>query len=560
MGAHMGIRSGVRAGLWWVPILAVLVVSPFFFRGTSNGHDLTFHVNSWIEVARQWKAGILYPHWAAFANYGAGEPRFIFYPPISWTCGALLGLILPWQAVPGTFSALICVGAGTSMFLFAREWLDDRTAVLAALIYAVNPYLLVVIYERGAFAEMIAAIWLPGILLFALRQRGGFAKNVLLLGLHIAAVWLTNLPAAVISSYLLAGVVLARAIQQRRWEPVLRAAAAMLLGLGLASFYLVPAIYEQRWVQIGQAVSSGASPKDNFLFARTSDAEHDAVLLRTSIFATIEFIALIILGVLGRSLKERARDLYNLLLGIAIATLVLLLPISGLIWRYAPKLMFVQFPWRWLLVLNVVLAFFAGVAFARKQARYAHAIVLPLVIFVCYWQFHQKIYDEDRPVALAEQIANGEGYEGTDEYTPLHADNSNLQPLMPRVAIEVTTDEEENQKPAPGTLAHSSFQEWTAEHQRLTIDAKVPTQDTLRLLDYPAWSVKLNGQPFARTPKDDDGRIVLALPAGHHDVDVAYERTPDHTAGVLLSMFSTLAALALWWLGRRGSDQSVATT
>ncbi|HEX8925804.1 MAG TPA: hypothetical protein VF786_08435, partial [Terriglobales bacterium] len=272
---------------------------------------------------------------------------------------------------------------------------------------------------------------------------------------------------------------------------------------------------------------------------------------RTSIFATIEFVGLIICAGLARRLRDRARDLYHLLLGVAIATLVLLLPISGFIWRFAPKLMFVQFPWRWLLVLNVVLTFLAGVSFARMKAtRYALVLVLPVIIFVCYWQFHQKIYDEDRPVALAEQIANGEGYEGTDEYTPLHADNSNLQPLMPRVAIEVVTDEDEDKKPAPATLAHSSSQQWAAEHKRLTIDSKVATRDTLRLLDYPAWSVQVDGQPFARTPRDDDGRMMLDLPAGHHDIEIKYVRTPDHWAGGLLTLFSIVAAFALWWLGR----------
>ena len=548
----MGIRSGLRAGLWWAPILALLVICPFFFRGTSNGHDLTFHVNSWIEVARQWKAGILYPQWAMFANYGAGEPRFVFYPPISWTYGALLGLLLPWRTVPGTFAATICIAAAISMYLFAREWVDDKTAVLGALIYAVNPYLLVVIYERGAFAEMFASIWLPGILLFALRERGGFARNTLLLGLHVAAVWLTNLPAAVISSYLLAGVVVARAIQLRRFEPLLRAAAAMLLGLGLASFYLVPAIYEQRWVQIGQAVSSGASPKDNFLFARTGDAEHDAVLFRTSVFATIEFVAFVIVAWFARPAMQRARGIYNVVLGMAIATLVLLLPISTFVWGYAPKLMFVQFPWRWLLVLNVALALLAGVSFARTRvARRALMVVLPLVIFTCYWQFQQKIYDEDRPAALAEQVANGEGYEGTDEYTPLHADNTNLQPAMPRVAIEVRTEEDEDKKPAPQTLAHSTFQQWDAEHKKLTIESRVSTRDTLRLFDYPAWSVRVDGQPFPHIPREDDGRMMLDLSAGRHSIDIQYTRPPVHRWGQWLSLASFAAALGLRILGRR---------
>src|SRR4051812_46291260 len=155
----MRLRSGIRAGLWWVPAAALLAVSPFLWRGTSNGHDLPFHVNSWIQVGQQWKAGILYPHWASGANFGNGEPRFVFYPPLSWTFGALLGLLLPWQVVPGTFAALVCIAAGISMYLFASEWLDDSTSVLAATLYAVNPYLLIVIYERGAFAEMVAAIW-----------------------------------------------------------------------------------------------------------------------------------------------------------------------------------------------------------------------------------------------------------------------------------------------------------------------------------------------------------------------------------------------------------------
>jgi hypothetical protein len=545
----MGFRAGIREGLWWLPIVTILVVSPFLFRGTSNGHDLTFHVDSWVEVVRQWKAGIVYPHWAVFANYGNGEPRFVFYPPVSWTVGALLGLILPWQAVPGTFAALVCMAAGCSMFLFAREWLDDRTAVLAAILYAVNPYQLVVIYERGAFAEMIASIWIPGILLFALRERGGFPRNALLLALHVAAVWLTNLPAAVIASYLLAFVVAIRAVQLRRWEPLFRAATAMALGLTLAAFYLVPAIYEQRWVQIGQAVSSGASPKDNFLFAHTGDAEHDAVLLRTSIFAVIEFALSCALVGFAKELRQKSRAVYNTLLGIVMLSVFLMLPLSAIVWRFAPKLMFVQFPWRWLLVVNVALAVFAAGTFARSRvSRWALIVLVPLVITVCYWKFQQKIYDEDRPVALAEAIANGEGYEGTDEYTPLQADNSNLQAYMPRIAIQLATMEEQDRSVSPDPLAHSEFQRWDAEHKRFTIESRFPTRDTLRLLDYPAWSVKVDGRPFPRSVEESDGRMVLLLPEGHHAVAIDYERTPDRRWGMIVSLLALCACVGLWFV------------
>ena len=552
MSAHMQIRSAIRQGLWGIPVAAVLAVLPFLWRGTSNGHDLTFHVNSWIDVAHQWRSGILYPHWAAFANYGSGEPRFAFYPPISWAAGALIGSVLPWQAVPGTLSVLVMIAAGVSMYLFAREWLEESTAIVAAILYAVNPYLLVVIYERGAFAEMIAAVWLPGMLLFALRERGGFARNSLLLGVHVALIWLTNLPAAVIASYLLAVVVLVRAAQTRSFEPLLRAALAMTVGLMLAGFYLVPAVYEQRWVQIGQAVSSGASPRENFLFARTADAEHDAVLLRTSIFAMVESLAALLLVALAEPLRRRAKMLYDVLLGLLVLAVFLMTPLSILFWKYAPKLMYVQFPWRWLLVFNLALVVFAAVALTRKRVfKLSIVVLVPLVIALCYWKFQQPIYPEDRPIALAEAIDSGTGYEGTDEYTPTQADNSKLEPNAPRIAIQIQTQTEEQRKAAPGTLVQSSFQQWEPEKKRLTIDSQVATRDTLRLLDYPAWKVQVDGKAYQPETDEDTGRMLLELPAGHHEVAIDYARTPDRRWGMAISALGLIVTLVLWSLRER---------
>ena len=90
----------------WSLILAAagIAVLPLAWRGTSCGHDFDFHLESWMEVLRQWRQGVVYPHWAASANYGAGEPRFVFYPPLSWMLGALLSLVMPWIRVPLVFT------------------------------------------------------------------------------------------------------------------------------------------------------------------------------------------------------------------------------------------------------------------------------------------------------------------------------------------------------------------------------------------------------------------------------------------------------------------------
>src|SRR5437879_13623291 len=82
---------------------ALLVVSPFFRLGTASGHDIAFHASSWLDVAGQWKEGIVYPRWCEGANNGSGERRFLFYHPLWWMLGAAPGLLAQWKAVTGSF-------------------------------------------------------------------------------------------------------------------------------------------------------------------------------------------------------------------------------------------------------------------------------------------------------------------------------------------------------------------------------------------------------------------------------------------------------------------------
>ena len=226
-----------------VILLAALVAtSPQIFRGNTCGHDFDFHLVSWIDCLHSWRQGILYPHWAPSANFGAGEPRFIFYPPLTWMLGAALGLVLRWKLVPLALTFLLLAATGLAARALARQALPDGPATLAGCAALFSGYTLFTAYERTAFGELAGGFWIPLLLLLILRDRNpsasairrAFDGSAAPLALVVAGAWLSNAPLGVMACYLLAAFALALALLWHSWAPVLRASFAVALGLGLS--------------------------------------------------------------------------------------------------------------------------------------------------------------------------------------------------------------------------------------------------------------------------------------------------------------------------------------
>ena len=116
----------------------------------------------------------------------------MFYPPASWALGAALSAIFPWTVASTSTSGWCWSAAGVSMFVLVRQWLPRRDAIFAAVFYAVNPYHLVIVYWRSAFAELLASCVLPLLLLLLLRAADGSRADVSIvpLALLLAGAWL----------------------------------------------------------------------------------------------------------------------------------------------------------------------------------------------------------------------------------------------------------------------------------------------------------------------------------------------------------------------------------
>jgi hypothetical protein len=601
----------------------MLIVTPFFFYGSASGHDFEFHAASWLDVAGQWKEGVLFPRWTEWANHGFGEPRFIFYPPFSWMLGGALSFFFSWTHVPIAFIVVVQTFAGLSAFALARRFLAERASLFGAICYAANPNALLMIYMRSDYAELLASAFYPLLFLAALQLGGvsagpdenpdgsiamarfGFdgamRKSLIFFSATFAAVWLSNAPAGVIATY---GVTLFfawLAFREHTLAPAVRGFAGLALGFAFTSFYLLPAAYEQRWVNISQALSAGLLPAENFLYTATNDPEHTFF----NWIASTTAIALILLTgfaalaarwrqdrVAGRSpseLRVNEPRLYNgpersslagelassvgrtdlrssvgipdvvwqaMLLLAAAATALMLRP-TMIFWNLLPKLKFVQFPWRWMSIVGVVFAFLIAAVVARSRFWPIWIVSVVLVILGAATFFvHTTWWDTDDVTTLQAGLVAGTGFDGVDEYDPNGDDHYNLSTKAPPVQVlpsdfDVRSDAGPNAGSARPAGATILVQRWTATEKRLHVTALAPARVALRVLNYPAWRIEVNGARVTPDNNGDTAQMVVAIPAGSSDISVVFGCTWDRTVGGVVTIVSILLAAALFPPRRR---------
>jgi len=537
-----GSERGWGCALVCIALAVLAAVLPMAWLGSPDGHDFPYHMQSWIDAAQQWQQGVWLPRWATLAGFGIGQASFTFYPPLARTLGGWLLLLAPVNAAYPLYTLLVLIGAGAAMFALARRWLPGHHAVVAAVFYAVNPYMMLCVYQRSAVAEMMAGAVFPLLLLFAdqLPQRRAVAG----LALAFAACWISDLPAAVVASYVVSLVILVLAVARRSWRLLLCGAGAIVLGFALSAFFVLPAAYEQRWVHIEQAISADFRPESwEFTWARNEEAGWFYAIVSGLAYG---ISALAIVGALAALRRSRLPRAVPVVLAVTVAVCVLMLtPWAGILWTILPKLEYVQFPWRLLFVLTTVMTVLLTAALARWRWPAAAAGLLVLAVAGGLPSARYAEWHPNSAAELREEILKHRGYEADTAFLPAYADFDLLQAASS--APKVMLDE-------PG--ARVKIERWAPDAKRFTVEAATPVRATLRLLDYPGWQATVNAQPAA-TGHNRAGQLTLALPAGQSRAEVRFARTADHLLGDGLSLLGLVGWVVL--MRRRRRDGMTST-
>jgi hypothetical protein len=291
---------------------------------------------------------------------------------------------------------------------------------------------------------------------------------------------------------------------------------------------------------------------DHFLFHHTSDAEHDAVLHSASVIAVMMLAAAVaVLGVAAirrrdeQTFDGRKRAVVSIAVLVAVIG-VLLTPLSAGVWRVAPEMAFLQFPWRLTAVLAAAVCGMVPLAVGTVRVRPVTLGAGALVVVAAMgWpaahQYRQQCDDEDTVTARLGVFVTKAGTDATDEYTPGEADNDALGHANPPFWLAESGDGMAPQGNAGPVPMHFTVEPDRAEMLVLNLRA------------YPAWVVRVNGAEVKDRDERADGLIALPVRAGRSRIDIAYRTTEDRRVGDGISLLALCGAFAAGVTGRRRS-------
>src|SRR5579859_3542757 len=562
--------------------LGVLAAWPLVRAGYPTIGDGLIHFYRLVEFEHLLQSGAWFPRWATDLGYGYGYPLFNYYPPLAYYLGALfggLGLSVANSLVAVYAASWLLALSGA--YRLARERGGPAAGLIAAAAYGLSPYLYFNSLARGALPETLGLGLLPWVLWAGYRVSQRPSRGRVLLGAALlAALFLTHLLTALLALPLIALFWLIA----WRTRPAASSPAhyqlliTILLALGLAAYFILPALLETRFVQIGQLTQPGdLDYHNNFLalgdllaLPRTFDAR--LVFRAVPPSLSLAALALALFG-LGRRAWQGRRgagrlDAWDAGLWLGLAGLSLLtLRLSQPVWEHTPDANLIQFPWRLVGPASLLLALLAGRAdltppapllpyaplrgstTSREGGRRANAalpemggVALALAGLFFYsltWTFSASppapVTASVRDLARYELDSGQLGTTSTGEFLP--AGVTQLpDPHSLEGAYALHSVIERLGAPPAGVTVESQTNSVTSAGAVVT--AQAPAVLTFELFNFPGWRATVDGRPAPITTSQPNGLIQVGVPAGQHSVEVSFGSTPLRTVAVALSFMA----------------------
>jgi len=527
--------------------VATLTMLPIFARGFPNGDDAFVHYRWATEFheALQEK-GVLYPRWLAIASNGQGSPVMLYCPPLPLVVSETFNILVRNTLLALELSCLVgMIASGLTMYVFTRALLSPFPSLLAAVLYMVAPYHIFDLYHRSALSEYWSFAWIPLVFhAISVIAKGTGRRAVVYLAVSFALLIFSHVIMTFAVTLILPIFILLMTRAARR---LLEAVTGLALGVGISAAFIAPIIFERDYARVHRALRLKYT--NNFQFEELINAVKVRLFVREEVRLYIgEWIDVVALCVLllfvvsvfvifVRPRREKSSvvrgGLVCTTLAIAAVSLLMTTRLSSPVWRAIPKLPYMQFPFRWLVIATLGACFLAGVAVSTLPSSYKLRFLYgALITGVVIFNLAMSTLAIARASHDRKPLEEGLSALEVPEYRPIWWDNElHLQETLPSVAV------------SSGDADVKAIDDLGID-QSYEVDARSVSELKLRQLYFPGWVARLDGRPTDIAPTED-GHLLLTVTPGRQMLTLRFEDTGPRAAGKLVSAASLLISVLI---------------
>ncbi|HKS41144.1 MAG TPA: hypothetical protein VJX74_11075, partial [Blastocatellia bacterium] len=290
--------------------------------------------------------------------------------------------------------------------------------------------------------------------------------------------------------------VVMKGVMEREWRGVVKVGAGLVMGLGIAGAYIIPAALEQNMIN-SDNIAQTYPYHDSYTLVRwgvynSGQPDYflsliDRTWILTALSIIIAAVALLVFKTQALNRAPRLKQRVILWLIVGCFMCFMMTSLSYPLGRLIPKIDIGVFTWRMLSVTTLVLALLAGacahVAFqTRKRLRHEAVLAASVAVWIVIGSAWFSLEEVVKP------------YSNGDAFVP-EPEHMNYA-LMPRAAYG---DIFHLPKVDPVVLAQGKgsivVERWSPQHRLARVALSRPDRLLFRTFDFPGWTVTVDGRP-----------------------------------------------------------------
>ena len=531
--------------------LSILPTIPFFI--TSNllhTHDGLVHLPRLAAFYTALSDGHFPVRWAGYLNYGYGMPLFNFIYQLPYYIGSIFLLI--GVELVNAFKLSLMLSfllSAIFMFAFAKEYFKDSyKALLVTALYQFTPFRMIELLVRGSYGEVYTYALFP-LVLFSLTKYSE-KKNSKFFILTATSTALLIISHNSVSLLFFGAIGLFVLFTQKGLKNIALSLFAMGVGLGIAAFYWIPALFEHRYtygnLYMKNLYLDHFVPVWKFFapnFANSKSLQTEGITTYIGVFQSIALVATAWILIRKKKIESSVKRILYYSLAVFIFAFFFMLPVSKPIWQapFSDFLRQFQFPWRFLSLVTVATSFLAvsipEVSIKLQNKRVYIFVCLAAVLCVAfYWKA-------------------SEGYQRIDEKyywsfplnTTYYGETDVIWSAGPAKAYPKNRVDIIGGKGIVQEFVRTNSQQ----------EMKVTGDNDLQLVShtqyFPGWRAFVDGSevPIEFQDPNNRGELTFHVPKGEHMVNLKFGESKIRVLADVLSIFSLLLIFPISILVRK---------